>query len=1059
MGGKIMKNYPETIGNQKVFLDFDGENTFYENSDLDLNFAVTVKDSGISEERQQNILALLNEKYRDLNITFTNEKPLDTEFYSTVFVGKTDDFADYGSFAGMAETIDKGNEIKNDDAFVMLDDSAADSEIIQVIDHELGHIIMGEEHENTTGEMADYAATYWGNGNVTTLGTVSDTNNTFIASAYDWMSREFVFTAGRSGYVDISISGTSGQGGLYDSSGNLLASFGGSCYLAAGNTYSIYFKKYRENDTFTRYTVTMNYSGSTVTPSPSPSPSPSYSSYDLVPYHPSGWSAPIVLSTVEDTHTDSAVLSADKNIYADFALTNNSSYDINSSFTSTVYLDGFFERELNNTSLESGHYSYWADRNLGKLSPGWHTIMLTVNSDGDLSETNGSNNSYTKKFYVSASDLRITNMSVDKTKITGKQTSVFTFTVNNQGKVASQASELYVYRNGYKIDSIKVSSISAGGSRNYTYRLKGSELYYKDNTIKFEVDGGGALNESNESNNTVSKNIRLLEYDLAVTSVTVDKNTFTTRDKVKITVTVTNYSNVAVGDSKLYFYDRKAAKIGGVNVTSISSGGSKKYTYTVSGSKFAAGNNKIIVKADATSKFQEINEKNNRVEYAVTVKKAIADLAVTSVTMDKSTFTTKDKVKVTIKVTNKGTIAAAASKLYLYNRKGTKIGGLNVSSISAGGTKTYTYTVSGSKFAVGSNKIIVKADATNLITESNSGNNRVEKAVTVKKPIADLAVTSVTLDKSTFTTKDKVKVTVKITNKGTITAAASKLYFYDRKAAKIGGVNVSSLAAGASKTYTYTVSGSKFAVGSNKIIVKADATNLITESNSGNNRVEKAVTVKKAIADLAVTSVTLDKSTFSTKDNVKITVKITNKGTITAAASKLYFYDRKAAKIGGVNVSSLAAGASKTYTYTVSGSKFAVGSNKIIVKADATNLITESNSSNNRVEKAVTVTKPNSGKPSAAINLTAWDVRGYEDVNKDGFADLLLGNESDLSSWEDAGEAKITALCRELPGNGWEFAGVADFNGDGSKEILLYGGNETFKPESDEKGKIFMPIA
>ena len=158
MGGKIMKNYPETIGNQKVFLDFDGENTFYENSDLDLNFAVTVKDSGISEERQQNILALLNEKYRDLNVTFTNEKPLDTEFYSTVFVGKTDDFADYGSFAGMAETIDKGNEIKNDDAFVMLDDSAADSEIIQVIDHELGHIIMGEEH-GATENLSGYALT------------------------------------------------------------------------------------------------------------------------------------------------------------------------------------------------------------------------------------------------------------------------------------------------------------------------------------------------------------------------------------------------------------------------------------------------------------------------------------------------------------------------------------------------------------------------------------------------------------------------------------------------------------------------------------------------------------------------------------------------------------------------------------------------------------------------------------------------------------------------------------------------------------------------------------
>jgi hypothetical protein len=161
-----------------------------------------------------------------------------------------------------------------------------------------------------------------------------------------------------------------------------------------------------------------------------------------------------------------------------------------------------------------------------------------------------------------------------------------------------------------------------------------------------------------------------------------------------------------------------------------------------------------------------------------------------------------------------------------------------------------------------------------------------------------------------------------------------------------------------------------------------------------------------------------------------------------------------------INVGSLSPSSSQTYSCMIPKTMFANGENTITLKVDATDKVEEYNEYNNEWSTSFNVNN-GYGRSYAPENpaLTAWDVRGYEDMNKDGFADLLLGNESDLSSWEDPGEAKITALCRELPGNGWEFAGVADFNGDGSKEILLYGGNETFKPDSDEKGKIFMPIA
>ena len=108
------------IAVQYVYLDFDGESTTYRNEDLNITIEVDVDDSGMSDEQKRYILAELSEKYANKNIVFIAEKPEDIQQYSTIFIGKTDDFDEYGTFAGLAETIDKGNQIKNDNAFVMI---------------------------------------------------------------------------------------------------------------------------------------------------------------------------------------------------------------------------------------------------------------------------------------------------------------------------------------------------------------------------------------------------------------------------------------------------------------------------------------------------------------------------------------------------------------------------------------------------------------------------------------------------------------------------------------------------------------------------------------------------------------------------------------------------------------------------------------------------------------------------------------------------------------------------------------------------------------------------
>ncbi len=130
---------------QVVYLDFDGAETSYYSRDLDIFIDnITVDDSGFDSETISLIVATLNEQFGD-DIVFTADIPY-TDGYSTIYVGVTSAFEDYGDFLGLAETIDSGNQIHDDNAFVMLNSMASLDLVTSVIAHETEHIVNGKEH-------------------------------------------------------------------------------------------------------------------------------------------------------------------------------------------------------------------------------------------------------------------------------------------------------------------------------------------------------------------------------------------------------------------------------------------------------------------------------------------------------------------------------------------------------------------------------------------------------------------------------------------------------------------------------------------------------------------------------------------------------------------------------------------------------------------------------------------------------------------------------------------------------------------------------------------------
>ena len=507
---------------QYVYLDFDGEDTAYTNEDLGLDLEVHVQDSCIAADRREAIAAELNRLYAGLNVVFVTLRPENAE-YSTVYVGLTNSFDAYGNFAGLAETIDHGNLIRNDNAFVFADVNYGDDDIVRRISHEVDHIVFGSEHESDDGDLSldDFATTYnySFSSNYSSSYNFIQTYSNSKGSGQDVHYYTVTVPSGQVATVTVTFDDrttTYAYGSL-----RVVSTNGDDVYLSTGNSKTMTFTSSGQIG------MVMNVSS---TSSSSWALSGHYTikaTYAAIPpdllfFEPTGWDAAVVTSTTTGTNTNASSYTTNDNIYLDFAF-GNAGGDISSTYYVSIYIDGAEYKKLTVSGGTAYGDAYGPeDIDLGKLSAGSHAISVKLDSTGAVSESNESNNTFSKTITVEQGALpdlapyrpsgwsdalviaKAAGTTTDASSFTTDDDIYVNFALSNADSATGGPFYVVMYLDGELCGAWEYAAMDANKYRPLT-DLSLGKLSAGQHSVVFLIDPLDNVAESDEENNGYGK--------------------------------------------------------------------------------------------------------------------------------------------------------------------------------------------------------------------------------------------------------------------------------------------------------------------------------------------------------------------------------------------------------------------------------------------------------------------------------------------------------------------------------------------------------------------------
>ena len=122
---------------------------------------------------------------------------------------------------------------------------------------------------------------------------------------------------------------------------------------------------------------------------------------NLTPYQPEGWSDAIVVSTRQGDHLNARRLTSTVPLYVDFAVINAGGSPVRAPFRIDLYLDGALWDSFDvPAGLTPRAYRFREDYLIRRLAPGTHTLRLVADGGRAVSESDESDNDYTRTLIV-----------------------------------------------------------------------------------------------------------------------------------------------------------------------------------------------------------------------------------------------------------------------------------------------------------------------------------------------------------------------------------------------------------------------------------------------------------------------------------------------------------------------------------------------------------------------------------------------------------------------------------------------------------------------------------
>ncbi len=612
---------------------------------------------------------------------------------------------------------------------------------------------------------------------------------------------------------------------------------------------------------------------------------------------------------------------------------------------------------------------------------GTYYIIAKADADDAMSESSESNNQRSIVVRIGP-DLVVSSLVTPASAGPGDTLTLAHTTRNQGGGAAGESTTAFFLSTNSSLDASDVpvgSSPTPALAPGATFSASTSitipatataGIYY----VLAQADGAAAVVEVLESNNVALDQIKV-GPDLTIVSLT-GPTSVGAGQAVSFTDTTKNQGGAPslASTTRLFLSTNSTLDAGDMALGSravpglspgASSAGPTVVTIPVA---TTTGSYYVIAQADADTTNGETSETNNvtRLQVRVGPDLVVSELVVPAVGEAGAALAVTQTVK------NQGGAAAPASSARIYLSQNTALDAADqllatrvVPALGAGATSRTTENVTlPEDLAAGTYYVVVSADATEAVVETNESNNTSAAAV---RAGADLTVSAVSVSPSTTGEGLTVSVTDTTKNTGGATAppTTTRLFLsrdglFDAGDTAVGSRTVPSLAAGTSSIGATPVTiPAGTTAGLWYVIAVADAPDAVEETAENNN--VRAVSMRIG-PDLKATSLKGPTSALAGA-TISVTDTTANEGGGAAPASTTRFYLSSNSTVDGSDtllaartVPALAAGTSHTAsTSLVIPAGLAPGRYYVLAMADGDAALAEVFENNNVAWMLVTV--------------------------------------------------------------------------------------------------------